>query len=595
MQEILKFVYENNDLCLFKQNDLYLFGKRKDGIVSYDVSLDEKKIIRKVFLKVISLTNIVNLGNFSFAKKDYLHFLDKDSGMHVFYEQTVDGLRYPSDTVQKELNYIFNHQKASVNVGKDSFKDKSFFRRVVTVGASTVVVLVSTYLGFQLWSNSRIYDDSQTVYYPVVSLEEAYHLGKEESKTPEKLIEIGEEIPFSYNENITLNVLQLDELSQNEIGSGDVIEPFVPPVVEEDPLTVAEIVSIIQNNPRLSVEEKDFFLQVKDYYALHLPYLNHKAVREQLKNLYIIYDPNPSDNNFGAEYFTSGEKKGAIVVYNATSFKDARKDYLGHENWHVKTDYSHYTFGEALYERLNVQITNETYGEIAGEYPYKKFDNSYRWLDGPANILFQILDCETLLKFHAVADPHIIIDALKSIIPDEDMAIKLLIDLDFINMYHMGILEHPEDYVDEYFRRHKEMRAFLVQYYEARYSTKVVNHPEIMFWLDKDVVFDEIASTLPIDETAKMFIPNFASIINYRKYFSNDSGKIIIRICSKVRPEKRYYTLEELLSLQDKDFKETDIPYPKMDDGTYEVVSYYPEDYVDIVLEDLCLSDTMTR
>ena len=61
---------------------------------------------------------------------------------------------------------------------------------------------------------------------------------------------------------------------------------------------------------------------------------------------------------------------------------------------------------------------------------------------------------------------------------------------------------------------------------------------------------------------------------------------MIIRICSKVRPEKRYYTLEELLSLQDKDFKETDIPYPKMDDGTYEVVSYYPEDYVDIVLED---------
>ena len=56
------------------------------------------------------------------------------------------------------------------------------------MGASTVVVLVSTYLGFQLWSNSRIYDDRQTVYYPVVSLEEAYHLGKEESKTPEKLI-----------------------------------------------------------------------------------------------------------------------------------------------------------------------------------------------------------------------------------------------------------------------------------------------------------------------------------------------------------------------------------------------------------------------
>lgn len=574
MQEILKFKINERELHLYKNDNSFVYAPS-------DITVEEKKIVLNVFKQIIPKA-IINLGSLTLGEKEILHIMDKDIGMHLFYEQKNNSLQLLSKNYQEVLNSLFNnqHEYAASGLSKPS---SGFFKRLVKFGEKTLVVLVSAALAFSLTIdfnhiNSSSDNDLE------ISTDQAYHFIEGEEQ---KL----ETVASQENTSSTQNSIVVEN---NKL--------------EDKKITVEEIERIIKNNQNLRDEEKDLFLSNPQIFIDNLDYFDKEVVVDQLENLWVGYVEN-SPQGYGGEYFgrTCEANRYGIIVYNATCFEDCNKANLLHEFCHSLSDLdgSHRPYGQASYEILNTQFNNEYFGIVNGQFPNQIYDEGYSWLRNGNYILDELLDQDILKKYHACPNPKILVSALTKIIPDEDLAIKLLTNIDLINAHNIDFSNNFNGEIDQELYRlakaaNDENKEIFKYYYEIKFGEKIENQPSILYWWDNTLFYEYIANNYDISSQAVRFLPNYTSVSNYKTYINilnPENNSLTIRYCTDVEEHKEYYTLEQMLNGESGDhFKSVDeIPYKQMADGTYEMVWLSSGNFANITLETVDLEQSITK
>ncbi|MDE6285123.1 MAG: hypothetical protein K2M17_05200, partial [Bacilli bacterium] len=305
-------------------------------------------------------------------------------------------------------------------------------------------------------------------------------------------------------------------------------------------------------------------------------------VIDHLNMLDILYVAEKRSDGILAEYIISGENAGKIIVYGATCFADADKPSLDHEFGHVFTRFDDLIFGNGIYEGVRVIMNNEYAGAIHGEYPHKIYDRSYDWFERAIPFLCEVLDADTLKKFHADANPQIIVDALTAIISDEEMAYQLIVDFDFVDLYKKGLLSDDVDYED-YEIKLGEISTLLKKYYETKYQTSIFDHLDVLYYYDPTLAYQYVIAACGLDEHVADFISPTSEVTQYKTYLNSSltGNDLILNLCTSTRIEKEYCTAADLLEGPEPYESEAAIPFEKMPDGMYEVFWYTPAEYQD--------------
>lgn len=560
MKEILKFRIQDIEYCVFKHQSSFLCGKRIKNKL-FGVDLKERNLIQQVVRKIFSTQKITFLECLYRKEKTFVHFVNA-SGFSFFYQLKNNSYKIPSLEDQEELNYLFNHQScylASTSVGKE--KIANCFERIVRVGKLVLVVSIACCCTFLLKGDQIVLDD--TINDEVIDVENLENALKE--------TDVENAFP-QVNEALTDASVQAPS--------------FETEVLEQ--LSLEDIQLLLNSNNKLSFEEKALFLMSPDLFLDNLSFYDTKTLVDRLTNLYVIYEPGFSEDGSQAKFFHEGPYKNAMVVYGAKDFQSANHRMMHHEFCHSLTNYDGMDYGVGLYEILNVMMNNEYFGAAAGVYPNDLYDRTYSWLRNEMYFLSEILDVDVLRKYHANANPKIIMDALMEIVPNEEMARRFFADFDFINLYHRNLLSESEDYTLTYEEKRRDLLELLTFYYQTKYQKTVQDNLVLMFYLDPEGVLSSVKESVKMDQYSKEEFEHLTHVSRYKNYLNNsymEGNDLVLDVCTKMDAEYAYYSLETLLEDPDGFATEEEIPYPKAENGMYEVVYYLPSSYEKVSLE----------
>ena len=426
-----------------------------------------------------------------------------------------------------QLNYIFNNQEEYVNnYNYDRNYSSKFVKRRVIIGKKVLSVVVSS--AFLLTSSLFFIKGGQKI----INFVESYR----------------------YNQKV-------EEYSNRQI-------------------EINEIINAINDNKNLTDVEKEFFLSCRDFFEDNIEYFDYYTVLDYLKRLRIEYIPDKQNSNVYGEFTATGSNRGLIKIYNATSFEDSDKYILSHEFLHVFTKYSN--DNNSIYEGLNVLLNNEYFGVNNILY-----DSGYPSLRKYIYILSELIDPNTLKQYHADNDINYLKNSLIEIIPDENMALDLLLNIDFI--YKCNELKNTDltaylKLEEEYNMKNKEVINSLKTYYEIKYKTLITEDLNIYFWFNPQNACAKIACELELDRNCILQADKFTKIKQFKKIFNkNGSDNLILSICDELKEVPKNYTLEEVLN-GDTGFlyrTKEEIDLKEVSDGVYQGTNYEPINYID--------------
>ncbi|MBQ8473204.1 MAG: hypothetical protein IJ501_06850 [Bacilli bacterium] len=528
MKEILNFIDEGIQLCLFINNGNLVYGKRLDDKISYDITDNQRELIKNVFYSLLPSNIIKDLGYIKYNNKSIKHLYDLNNNYHIFYE---DNYQITEDILN--LNSLFNNQEeylASYNK-KNSFKrsESRYTRRRVKIKDKVIPVLVLS---------------TSLILMTLLSIEGI------------------KRIDFS-----------IQNYKENELVSK----------YQDNDVKLEDIIQFINSNPNLTNEEKEFFLSCPEYFQDNLEYFDYYTLVNNLSNIYINYINDPSNDGFSGDYTYYGKNKNRIRIYESTDFTNCKKSALSHEYLHSFTNHS--LQDNYFYEIVNVIFNNEYFGSDSELF----YDSSYPTLRKYFYIIAEIIDPNILRQYHANNDINYLIEELIKIIPDRDLATNLFLNIDFI--FRIDLLKETdpieyEKYKEEYKLKKQEVDNLLKQYYEIKYQSSIENNINVFYWFNQNVAVTKIAAELNLDRTAILNADNFTAIKQFKKVFNkddNDNDNLILYIPNGYKEVEKIYTLEEVLNGETGFLYKTEeeIDLPKLPDGRYLGVVYLPSTYLD--------------
>jgi len=525
MKEILKFKDLGILYSLKVDNNELIYQKNENGNISTNLNKDEIKLINTIFFNLIPSQNIKNLGYINYNNKKINHLYDLNNSFHIFYENEKD---ITEDCLT--LNDIFNNQEEYLALKETNSNNNSkYTKRKVKVGKKVISVLVlSTFIL------------TTSVFY-------------------------------------IKGIHNLVSLISNHIKEHKYYEEVEK--YQDRQLTVEEIIASINNNPQLTQEEKEFFLSAKNFFNDNIEYFDYYTVIDNLNNLHIEYIKEESKNPGQYEDFTyTQDAKGRIRVYKSTNFSDAPKYALSHGFLHAFTKMSN--TDNYFYEGLHVLINNEYFGNSF-------YDNGYKVLKNYVYIICELINPEVLRQYHAHNDIKYLIDALTKIIPDENMAITLLTDIDFICEAEILRNSSQEKYNKlkaEYSLKTNEIDILLKKYYQAKFQISPEEDLYAFFCFNPLNACTKIASELDFSLNAFRKADEFTIIKQYKKIF-NKTGydNLVLSLCDEVKEVPKLYTLDDLLN-GETDFlyrTKDEINLPQVTEGLYQGIAYEPNHYID--------------
>ena len=195
--------------------------------------------------------------------------------------------------------------------------------------------------------------------------------------------------------------------------------------VDEKEFSIDEINAAINANPNLIPDEKMLFSAYNSFLEDNSQYIDMNVLVPKLKNFSIDYTS--ETNNSAAA--TCNISDTLITVYGATDFYNTLPGVLLHEYGHVVSP--QYTFlGTGLDEAVTETIKNEICYDNFGNYQTYHFECCY------LKILCETIGAEVFKEYHLTGNIFCVIEELKKIIPDEELAIKLISDIDSITIYN---------------------------------------------------------------------------------------------------------------------------------------------------------------
>ena len=521
---IIKYEIDNKLYMVYEYNKEYYAIKLENGQVSTVFSKEEEKQINYIFSKMSINKNKSDIGIYNYDNKNYRHFYDRDNDWHTFYEEKDGALVLPSIDVIKHFNNIFNNQEMIAYL-KDEKKDNNFIKRIIKIGKKTIVVLLSASVlleGAYAINNINNYVEPQD---SIVSTEE---IDETKTRTQDKLIE-----DFRASNQQIINDYQ----------------------------KVSILVEAIMNNGNLKQEEKELFLSNVYIFYDNIEYMDFDTVYKNLSTLSITYDPMKGDCA-GCFYDSTDSSDAKIIIFESSSFKDANKSILLHEFCHaLETNVRNWTMS-GLFETVNVIFNNEYFGTINGF----NHDDGYSEAVAYLYALLEIINPNTLKKFHSTHNINEVADELYDIIPNYEMADQLFTNISLIKDYKLN--PNDPNNIQAFESLKRENFEIISRYYVAKYHKSMFENFEIMLHLDKNVLFDLLKEELLLGSLEKEVFSNYFNIVSFKGYFNTNSNKYM-------SPSTISYCSEANLKFYDVDIEQAKYngDIKQKDDGTYDILN----------------------
>lgn len=304
----------------------------------------------------------------------------------------------------------------------------------------------------------------------------------------------------------------------------------------KDNFSIDRVIAAIKENTNLTDEEKEFFVNQNDILIKYFKYIDITDLEEKLRNFSIDY----IEENHSTLLGTWKKEDLKMVIYNATSFSNADKEIMCHEYNHVCSKV-YMPFGDGLNEAISEVISNERMGnkrDIARK--------SYPGLCAYLKILCEIIGPQPFMAYYYSGNIYNIIDALKEVIPDEDMAIKLIGEIDNV---HINETEYGKLYTED------------MENGESTYSSlkkediknNVINSDKEIYDLLYKYFYMKHEYLMENDALAMIYLSSFNNNLSIPKiYIENKTGYI------SENGEIGFYNYVDMTSLNKKYFIDED-------------------------------------
>ena len=382
-------------VCYLDENNKIIYSKlNKFGDGTEVLEQSENETLNKVLTKVMisrDKTNYIKLKQINFNNKLFQVLYDKISGFEFFYEIKNEQYFIPDKEDFISLFSIFNYEylfSAEKHMEVDEIEEpKTWFRRTIFNGIAAITISIGL-LGMY------------NLFYSTIPV---YQLSPKD------------------------NISQVERIYDGESKSKE--------TVSIDKLLIA-----LRDNKNLTQEEKELYLGYIEYIDVNKEYFDAEYLYSTFENVFSVYNPEikPGDS--------TGTWNGInISIYGSSSLEKEDCEVFVHELGHSIGLYGcdGMSYGISIEEGYT-QILNK-------EYDYKGMKNNYyvgyTEQVNYQKMMFEILGAEPFTQFHGDGNIFHVIDALKDIIPNEQMAIDLVYSLDLtiseIKLKSQSLSEDP--------------------------------------------------------------------------------------------------------------------------------------------------------
>lgn len=348
---------------------------------------------------------------------------------------------FPNQEDLIKLNMLFNNMEDYLALTEENEKPKeTFFKRIIKVGSKYVVIFVAAGLlvGETISVATNFIKNSGPLYY----------------------------------DSAIIAMSTSSTLSDQEI--------------------IETIKSSVMSNRYLTEEEKEKILSNLTLFVDNKDNMDLDYVKNNLKTIKINYSPGPCKETgvMGCYNFKTNE----ITFYEADGFDDVEDFVFSHEVFHSLQKINYTSINSFLIETTNTIFNNE--------YSNTHEDSVYDDYLGYTKALMEIIDPSILKIYHNFPSNKFIVDALCTIIEDEDEAYRLLSNLNTYKNIHQEICNNPED--EELKTNLKDLaqtiKESLNKYYHAKYGFDLDNDLLMLYYIDKDAFHKEIKKDLEVTD-----------------------------------------------------------------------------------------------
>lgn len=275
--------------------------------------------------------------------------------------------------------------------------------------------------------------------------------------------------------------------------------------------SIDKIKNVINNNDKLSEEEKDFIFKYFYIIEENSNHISMKVLKDNFAKLDIKYDKQACSYNKNV-LARNNIADSMITIYNANSFEEVMELPFGeqtllHEIIHSLTRITNLGMGlsEAITETMSCEYTNYT------------STNSYENQRKCLYALLEIIDNDNIKEFYFKGDATILVDSLAELINDEDMAYELIGEIDLISQYEMNVVNNNYDTesTNQYNELKNDIYNKISKYFEVKYGYDMTEDELMMNYL----VMSGFAT---LDIKSPYVDRDYMHGINRKGYFSSD-------------------------------------------------------------------------
>lgn len=476
---IIRFNYQNKEFVVFVENNQINFGYQENNQIYTNLTKEEQNLIGAVYSSLtINKETSIDCGIFKIRNKQINIFYDLTSKLYFFYEKINNELKIPSKEDLIMLNTYYNNQNEFLkskdkSVEKvESYYEKEFnkkmVRRSIKINSVWIAVIISSLLAFQ------------------------------------NLPQLGYGTYYLMNKSFIEKERHIDEYSYDKLKE------------------------IIQENDKLSEEEKSFILNIEEMLEENKQFIESESLYDNLKNLDIIYHKESHDNASGTYSYDTEN----INLYEQPNFFEADKKVLLHELNHaiynsavasIDFKYSHEK-ADYLMEAINELYTIEYYEKMLdmnlGEKSFLAYETQMQVLYP----LCEILDIETIKKFQYDRRMSYIIEDLLSIDNDIKKAGELITAINSMELYEDNLRNSDSENIavamEEREQNNSKIYNLIKHYYEKKYNRDMTEDQLMMFYLHGfNEETNEFISLYKFDDNGGFYFPSIKEI-KYKGYIS---------------------------------------------------------------------------
>ena len=366
MDIILKFIFNNKEYCVFKENNVFKYGYILNNEIKTDLSTLDKDIIDLVIHKIKPSNNTFFYSKITLNNTKYSIYIDPKTRLKSFKPEPTQKDLIILNSLYNNLSPLEFYYDYNYRIGKE----KEFSTIATSIGRTIVTIMLLTSINITT----------------VLCAISEFKFNENYFKTLENRIE----------SHITYNISK--KLSNNP--SNSEIENLIRDALSQ--------------NPNIGQKEKNIILEHLDIFYDNKDYIDFENVYQNLVNMkveYISENVIEKEPNTAAIWIPIVQK---IIIGNAKSIDDTNESIFTHEFCHAITK-----------DKNGISFLQESINSECNSHYYKE-DSGYNSIKPYMKALERIIGKEPLKKYFCVSDDEIIINELTEIINDRNKAISFL-------------------------------------------------------------------------------------------------------------------------------------------------------------------------